>query len=102
MPLCQRIGRARMRLLALLANLAAGKHPRQYPPSALNAIARTLRPLCRLLGVDLPAALRPPAPKPRPPRQKPPEPPPPTAGTPDRPLPRHIRLAVRAWKRKDE
>jgi hypothetical protein len=31
------------------------------PPAALNSLARTLRPLCRLLGADLPELLRPPA-----------------------------------------
>ena len=38
------------------------------PPEALRAAGRTLRPLCRLLGVDLPATLRLP---PKPPRTKP-------------------------------
>ncbi len=42
-----------------LATLAAA------PPQAVASIARTLRPLCRRLGVDLPAILQPP---PRPPR----------------------------------
>ncbi len=44
-----------------LATLAAA------PPQAVASIARTLRPLCRRLGVDLPAILQPPPPPPRPP-----------------------------------
>ncbi|MCC6719086.1 MAG: hypothetical protein IT555_14485 [Acetobacteraceae bacterium] len=56
--------------------------------AAAPAITRTLRPLCRLLGVDLPPALRlpprpprprsakPPRPKPPPPKPPPPKPPP--------------------------
>ena len=48
----------------------------------LNSLARTLRPICRMLSVELPAILRPPAPKPRPPRKRPakPAPPPPLGG----------------------
>ena len=72
--------------------------------AASPGAARTMRPLCRILGIDLPPALRraklPPRP-PTPPRQKPRPPAPPAAppGTPDRPLPAYIRAAVRAWKR---
>ena len=72
------------------------------PPQVLKSAARSLRPLCRLLGVDLPPLLQPP---PKPPRAKtakprcaPTSPPLPTPGTPDRPLPRYILRAVRAWK----
>ena len=52
---------------AALAILAAA------PPAALKAAGRTLRPLCRLLGVPLPPALQPVAkpPTPRFPRPKP-------------------------------
>ncbi|MCC6717796.1 MAG: hypothetical protein IT555_07930 [Acetobacteraceae bacterium] len=162
--LCNRISRARQRLVTLLARLAAGRAPRRRtprpgqkggppsapiprgrawvfralhddarhnvaahaaqlefllhdpataallaaaPPTALNGLARTLRPLCHLLGVALPAALRPPAPppaspprRPRPrPRPRPSTPAPPPETTPYRPLPRYVRLAVRAWKK---
>jgi len=44
-----------------LATLAAA------PPRAVASIARTLRPLCQRLGVDLPSILQPPPPPPRPP-----------------------------------
>ncbi|MCC6718168.1 MAG: hypothetical protein IT555_09800 [Acetobacteraceae bacterium] len=159
--LCNRISRARQRLVTLLARLAAGIAPRirpprpgrtggprptpyipqgrawvfralhndarrhdvaahatqleallgdpatlallaTAPPPALNGLARTLRPLCRMLGLTLPAPLRPPAPNPqptRPPRPKPPAPTPRPAIH-DRPLPRYVRLAARAWKKK--
>ena len=62
---------------------------------------RILRPLCRILAVDLPAYLRaPPRPKPapRPPARIPANHPP---ATPDRPLPANIRAAARAWKKYD-
>ena len=59
---------------------------------------RLLRPLCQMLGADLPAALQPPKPPARP-RIKPPRPAPPT-GTPDRPIPRNILAAARAWRRR--
>ena len=66
---------------------------------------RHLRPLCQMLGADLPpgllpAGLQPPKPPARP-RIKPPKPPaaPPT-GTPDRPIPRNILAAARAWRRR--
>ena len=59
---------------------------------------RLLRPLCRALGVALPDWLT------RPPRSKPPRPPRPAQfgppPPPDRPLPRYVRAAMRAWKRK--
>ena len=83
--------------------------------AASPGATRTLRPLCRMLGVALPQALRPPA---RPPAIKPPQNPPPQPRTgpdplpdpvpdpvpdppapPDRPLPAYVRAAVRAWKR---
>ena len=74
--------------------------------AASPGTARTLRPLCRILGITLPPALclppRPPRPKPRPAVRHSPPPPPlgaPPPGTPDRPLPPYIRAAVRAWKR---
>ena len=67
---------------------------------------RTLRPLCRMLGVDLPAALRPPARPPTPPRPRPPRPapapPPAPTGTPDRPIPRNILAAARYWRRRTQ
>ena len=47
---------------AVAATLAAA------PPRALAALARTLRPLCHILGVELPETLR------APPREKPPRP----------------------------
>jgi hypothetical protein len=65
-------------------------------------IARTLRPLCHMLGVELPPALRlpprPPRPSPdRPPRATPqhqPAAPPPPPGP---PLQRYVQDAARAW-----
>ncbi len=64
---------------------------------------RTLRPLCRMLGVDLPVVLRRPARPPAPPRQRPPRPItsrlaaiPPS----DRPIPRNILAAARYWRRR--
>ncbi len=79
--------------------------------AASPGATRTLRPLCRLLGIDLPAQLRP-APRPTPPPRpsarpaSPPRPAPrpaPSAppGTPDRPLPAYVRATVRAWKRHE-
>ena len=71
------------------------------PPEALKSLGRSLRPIARLLGVDLPPAL---LLSPRPPRGEPeggsrttnhPTP----HGTPDRPLPPEIRAAARAWKK---
>ena len=44
------------------------------PAAAIASAARTLRPLCRLLGIPLPPALQPPAPPPRPPTPKAPRP----------------------------
>lgn len=66
---------------------------------------RLLRPLCHAYGIPLPAYLQlPPRPK-RPATPKPPRPPrrarfalPPG----DRPLPRNILAAARAWRRHDE
>jgi len=69
--------------------------------AASPGAVRTLRPLCRMLGVDLPAVLRPPARPPAPPRQRPPRPavaPPPDP--PDRPIPRNILAAARYWQRR--
>jgi hypothetical protein len=65
---------------------------------------RTLRPLCRMLGADLPKPLRlpprPPRPRPvSPPRPKPAAVPPDHPGTPDRPLQPYVRAAMRAWNR---
>ena len=65
---------------------------------------RHLRPLCQMLGADLPAALLPARQPPKPParpRIKPPKPQaaPPT-GTPERPIPRNILAAARAWRRR--
>ncbi len=121
-PLWKRIARARQRLAALLALLAAGGLPRRgvsrpgrrggAPPprfprrwnwlvevlgyqaanyaqglraalhepavqstlAATPGIGRTLRPLCRMLGVALPPALRPPPSAPPPPAPSPPTP----------------------------
>jgi hypothetical protein len=66
---------------------------------------RLLRPICHALAVDPPAWLKlPPRPAPRRPRARPsppPSPPPaPIPGTPDRPLQRYVRAAVRAWKNR--
>ena len=72
--------------------------------AASPGATRTLRPLCRMLGVDLPAPLRPPARPPAPPRPRPPKPvpvaPPVPTGTPDRPIPRNILAAARYWRRR--
>lgn len=68
--------------------------------AASPGAARTLRPLCRMLGTDLPPALRLPDPAPRPPRPRAPKPPPePPQGTPERPLQPYVRRAVRYMKR---
>ncbi len=74
------------------------------PPGARIALARALRPLCRMLGVDLPPCFERagPPPPPRPakprapalPRRAPPRP----AEPPFRPLPAYVRATVRAWK----
>ena len=45
------------------------------PPEALKSLGRTLRPIARLLGVDLPPELRLPPKPPRPKPTKPPKPP---------------------------
>ncbi len=81
------------------------RHFLQRPdmPAFLLAVpqaGRHLRPLCRMLGVDLPPILQLP---PRPPRPAKPSPAafrPGPPGTPDRPLPREVRAAARAWRRK--
>jgi len=69
--------------------------------AAAPGAARTIRPLCRSLGVAVPAALRLPPRPPRPPKSSPAPPPraapPDRPGTPDRPLPRYVRAAMRAW-----
>jgi hypothetical protein len=63
--------------------------------------ARTLRPLCHILGIALPAELRLPPRPPRPPRPARPRPVapqrPPTPCGP--PLQDYVRAAVRAWRR---
>ena len=65
------------------------------PPHALAALGRALRPLARLLGVDLSAELLRPPPAPKPARPRPVRPPPP----PPLNLPRYILAAARAWKK---
>lgn len=58
--------------------------------------ARLLRPLCHALGLDMPQAHRLPR------RVRPPRPAPvPIAPAQDRPLPRHVRAAARAWKKRE-
>lgn len=79
------------------------------PPATRLAAARALRPLCHLLGVDLPPVLERAGPPP-PPRRRRPRPRMPRAAGPrltrdgllptDRPLPDYVRAAVRAWKRR--
>lgn len=64
--------------------------------------ARTLRPLCRMLGTELPPPLplpqRPPRPRqPRPEPAAPSQPPAP----PDRPIPRYVLAAARQWRRRE-
>ena len=54
---------------ATLALLAAA------PPHAQAAAARTLRPLCHMLGIPLPPSLQPPTPNPAPPKPRPEKPP---------------------------
>ena len=66
-PLHNRIAGAARRLATLLARLAAGTFRHRPhaakpgtqggPPAALKSLGRTLRPVARLLGVDLPPAL---------------------------------------------
>ncbi len=66
---------------------------------------RILRPLCHMLGIEPPPAIRPP---PKAKRIRPKRPPKPRAvppGTPlpsDRPLPAYVRAAARAWRKKAE
>ncbi|MCC6718053.1 MAG: hypothetical protein IT555_09220 [Acetobacteraceae bacterium] len=85
-----------------LAHLLAQPAMAEFLTAAPQA-GRLLRPLCHMLGIPLPPPLqRPPRPtRPRPPRPRPapaPETTPPP--TPDRPLPRYVRAAVRAWRKK--
>ena len=62
---------------------------------------RHLRPLCRMLGADLPAEFAPPRPmRSKSPKIRPPKSTPPSTGTPDRPIPRNILAAARAWRRR--
>jgi len=108
--------------LAIMLDHNARNHASQlryllHTPGVAEIIAaspgalRTLRPLCQMLGVDLPLVLRPPARPPAPPRQRPPPsqtaqlvasplariaPPDP----PDRPIPRNILAAARYWRRR--
>ena len=70
--------------------------------AASPGATRTLRPLCRMLGTDLPPALRPPDPKPRPPRPKAPKPPPaptPALAPGDRPFQPYVLKAIRYARR---
>ena len=67
-------------------------------------VVRTLRAYCHVLGIDLPEALRLP---PRPRKPRPPKPARPRRGAShmlpgDRPLPKYVLAAARAWKRRDE
>ena len=70
--------------------------------AASPGAARSMRPLCRILGIELPTALRrpdpPPRPKPAPLQKAPPQKTPPPAPF-LRPLPAYVRAAMRAWKR---
>ena len=71
--------------------------------AAAPQAGRHLRPLCRMLGVDLPPFLQLPPNPPRPPRPRPSRPPAtsqPTATTPDRPIPPYVLAATRAWRKK--
>jgi hypothetical protein len=65
-------------------------------------VLRTLRPLCHMLGVELPPALRLPPRPPRRRRPRPTQPVPEPPATPDRPIPRYVLDAARAWKRPAE
>ncbi len=75
--------------------------------AASPAAARTLRPLCRMLGVELPAPLRLPppppraAPPPKPPQANPPGPRPPKLPPLNPPLQPYVLAAARAWKRPE-
>ena len=64
-------------------------------------VRRTLRPLCHMLGVELPEALRlpPRAKKPKPPRTPKPKPEP---FPPGREIPAYVLAAARAWKRRTQ
>ncbi len=76
------------------------------PPGARIALAHALRPLCRLLGVDLPPCLERAGPPPPPRRRRRPQAPIPAppvpAEPPFRPLPAYVRATVRAWKPRYE
>ncbi len=120
-PRASRAGRPRPRAPALsrrrgwvvftlgyqAANLASQLNHLLRQPGAAEALAaspacaRTLRPLCRMLGVTIPPALRLPPPPPRPPKP-PPAAPKAEAPPPARPLQPYVRAAIRAWKRRDE
>ena len=65
--------------------------------AAVPQAGRHLRPLCRLLAVDFPPSLQLP---PRPPRRRPSRARPvsPDVGQFDRPIPRNILAAARAWR----
>ena len=70
--------------------------------AAAPGAARTLRPLCRMLGVDLPAPLRLPPPPPRAaPPPRPPRPQPPKLPPLNPPLQPYVLAAARAWKRPE-
>ena len=56
------------------------------PPAALASLGRTLRPLCRILGIPVPTALQRPAPPPKAPKPAKPKPPKPA------PLPKLLPL----------
>ena len=106
--------RGRAWLVALTDYRVAGcgsqlQHFLQRPdlPAFLAAApqaVRHLRPLCRMLGAELPPGLQPTNPSPRPPKIRPPKSPQPPAappaGTPDRPIPRNVLAAARAWRRR--
>jgi hypothetical protein len=65
--------------------------------AAVPQAGRHLRPLCRMLGVDLPPVLQLPPRAPRKPRPRTLLPSPPPL---DRPLPRYVLAAARAWRKK--
>ena len=68
--------------------------------AAAPGAARTLRPLCRMLGVDLPEPLRLPPPPPRAaPPPRPPRPQPPKLPPLNPPLQPYVLAAARAWSR---
>jgi hypothetical protein len=69
---------------------------RALPPATRLALARALRPVGRMIGLDVPPLLTRAGP-PRPPYRRPPQPPAPPR-EPMRPLPAYVRDAVRFWK----